>query len=68
MAFSNINRTTEVELHSKKVLVNPTDYCHYFKKHPDTFLQRKECWTCEYSDFGIDSGTPTDSGICKYER
>lgn len=65
MAFSNIDRTAEVETCEKEVAVRPTDYCYYFNKHPDTLLWRKECWTCSYSDFGIDKGAPTMNGICK---
>jgi hypothetical protein len=67
MAFSNIDRTAEVENCCRKVLVKPTDYCRFFEKHPDTFLQRKECWTCKYSDFRIETGTPTETGKCGYK-
>jgi hypothetical protein len=68
MAFSNIDRTTEVNTSFSVVLVNPTDHCHNFEKHADTLLWRKECWTCKYSNFGIETGTPTDRGICRYKR
>jgi hypothetical protein len=66
MAFSNIDRTKEVESHLAKLSVESTDYCSFYEKHPDTFLQRKECWTCKYSDFGIGNGTVTDTGVCGF--
>ena len=66
MAFSNIDRTQEVEQYRGMIEIQSTDRCRFYEKHPDTFLQRKECWTCIYSDFGITSGNPTDSGVCKY--
>ncbi len=68
MAFSNIDRTQEVERDVGAILIKSTDHCHFYEKHPDTFLQRKECWTCIYSEFGINSGNPSDTGICEYSR
>lgn len=68
MAFSNIDRTAEVDAFNQSVLIKSTDYCNYYERHPDTFLQRKECWTCIYSDFGIDTGAPTDTGRCIYKK
>ena len=67
MGFSNIDRTLETEQQGV-IQINSTDYCYFFKKHPDTFLQRKECWTCIYSEFGINSGAPSDIGICQYNK
>jgi hypothetical protein len=68
MAYSNIDRTSEVNMGKAELSVKSTDYCHYFIRHPDTFLQRKECWTCKYSDFGIETGITTDSGICRCKQ
>ena len=68
MAFSNIDRTKEVDSKQLDILIKSTDYCHYYEKHPDTILQRKECWTCKYGDFGIETGNPTDTGKCTYQR
>lgn len=69
MAFSNIDRTSQVEtLFRNELPVKSTDYCRFYVKHPDTFLQRKECWTCRYSNFGIEYGNPTDTGLCKYQE
>lgn len=67
MTFSNIDRTAEVESSFKELPVKSTDYCIYFEKHPYTFLQRKECWNCKHSDFGVESGNPTFTGICGYQ-
>jgi hypothetical protein len=67
VAFSNIDRTVEVESGFIELKVKSTDYCSYFEKHPYTFLQRKECWTCKFSDFGIESGTPACIGVCDYQ-
>ncbi len=66
MAFLSIDRTAEVEGSQYEVSVASTDYCRYYEKHPDTILQRKECWTCIYGDFGIESGKPRETGWCKY--
>jgi hypothetical protein len=66
MSFSNIDRTSDVENSQGIIPVKSTDYCCYYEKHPDTFLQRKECWTCVHSDFGIDTGNPEETGICSY--
>ena len=66
MDFSNVNRSVEVQAHCIEVSVKSTDYCCHFEKHPDTLLCKKECWTCRYSDFGIDTGMITEKGICKY--
>lgn len=68
MAFSNIDRTQEVEKKQGVVRIKSTDHCRFYEKHPDTFLQRKECWTCIYSDFGINTGNPSDTGICEYSK
>ncbi|MDF2487245.1 MAG: hypothetical protein K0R46_3413 [Herbinix sp.] len=68
MAFSNVDRTKEVEKEQGVVRIKSTDHCHYYEKHPDTFLQRKECWTCIYSDFGINTGNPSDTGVCEYNK
>ncbi|MDF2538618.1 MAG: hypothetical protein K0S76_1639 [Herbinix sp.] len=67
MSYSNLDKTTEVEGCCSAIPVKSTDYCRYFVKHPHTLLQRKECWTCRYSDFGIDTGTVNDKGICRYQ-
>ena len=66
--FSNKDRTLEVEESLEGIPVMSNDYCQYHKKHPDTFLLRKECWTCLYSDFGIDSGYPMDTGRCNLSQ
>ncbi len=66
MAFSSIDHTAEVESCQYEVIVVSTDFCRYYEKHPDTFLQRKECWTCLYSNFGIDSGKASETGSCKF--
>ncbi len=68
MAIKKNDRTVEIDLSSKDLRIHPTDYCKYFKKHPYTILWKKECWTCEYSDFGIDTGNPTDTGICRFSK
>ena len=68
MAISNIDRTQEVEKKMGLVQIKSTDHCRFYEKHPDTFLQRKECWTCIYGEFGIDTGNPSDSGICEFNR
>jgi hypothetical protein len=69
LAFSNIDRTKEVESKLEGlIIILSTDHCLYYEKHPDTFLQRRECWTCIYSEFGINSGDPSDTGICEYSR
>lgn len=67
MAFSNIDRTSEVDMCYSEILVKSTDYCNYFTKHPYTILQRKECWTCKFSNFGDESGSITDTGVCRYK-
>ena len=67
MAFSNIDRTTEVKSGGCFAVMS-TDFCYFYKKHPDTFLQRRECWTCCYAEFGIDTGYPTDTGVCKFNQ
>ncbi len=66
MAYSSIDRTREVEESRFEVVVASTDFCRHYKKHPDTFLLRKECWTCLYGDFGADSGNASESGRCTY--
>lgn len=66
MAFSSIDRTAEVESSQHEVSVASAAFCCYYEKHPDTFLQRKECWTCVYGDFGIESGKVSETGICNY--
>jgi hypothetical protein len=68
VAFSNIDRTKEVESKVGEIIINSTDHCHYYERHPDTFLNRKECWTCIYSEFGISSGNPSDTGFCEYNK
>jgi hypothetical protein len=68
MAFSNIDRTEEVDACLSETSIHSTDYCRYYEKHPDTLLQRKECWTCQYSDFGIDTGNPSDAGLCNIDK
>jgi hypothetical protein len=68
LAFSNKDRTGEIDANTKAVQIHPTDICSYYKKHPYTILWKKECWTCAYGDFGIDTGNPTDTGTCKYSR
>jgi len=68
MAFSNIDRSHEVEMKTGILQIKSTDYCRYYEKHPYTLLQRKECWTCIYSEFGISTGNPSDSGVCEYSR
>ncbi len=68
MAFSNIDRTGEVASCKKEISVESTDFCSFYKKHPDTFLQRKECWTCKYVDFGLENSIVTDTGICRFQN
>ncbi len=67
MAFSSIDHTAEVDGGQNEVSVVSTDYCSYYEKHPDTFLQRKECWTCVHGNFGIASGKVSETGICNYK-
>lgn len=68
MAFSSIDRTSEVETAGGEIQINSSDYCRYFEKHPYTLLQRKECWTCRYSDFGIETGSVGDTGVCRFHK
>lgn len=68
MAFSNKDRTKEIDMDGKELRIHPSDICTYYKKHPYTILWKKECWTCAYADFGIDSGNPTDTGSCKFSK
>jgi hypothetical protein len=67
LAFSSIDRTAEVESSQYEVTVASTDLCRYYEKHPDTFLQRKECWTCLYGNFGIESSKASETGRCNYK-
>lgn len=68
MLFQSIDRTAEIDRCSKVLTVCSTDCCNYYKKHPYTMLWKKECWTCTYGDFGVDTGTPTITGICGYKK
>lgn len=68
MVFQNKDRTAEIHQGSENLTVYPTDSCSYYKKHPYTMLWKKECWTCTYGDFGVDTGNPTDMGICRYKK
>lgn len=67
MVYLSLDKTVEVNKANIEIPVRATDYCKYFKRHPDTFLQSKECWTCVYSDFGIETGNPSECGTCKYK-
>ncbi len=66
MALSSIDRTIEVESSQAEVIIESTDFCRYYEKHPYTFLLRKECWTCRYSNFGIESGKASETGRCNF--
>ena len=68
MAFQNKDRTAEIDQGSEKFTVYPTDCCRYYKKHRYTMLWKKECWTCMYGDFGVDTGNPVDIGTCRYKK
>lgn len=68
MAFSNNERTKEIDEGVKGFQIHPTDHCTYYKKHPYTILWKKECWTCAYAEFGIDAGKPTDKGSCMFSK
>jgi hypothetical protein len=68
LIFDKTDRTAEIDRGLKKLAIRPTDFCSYYKKHPYTVLWKAECWTCKYGDFGIDTGNPTDSGLCRYEK
>lgn len=68
MEYSNVESTARLKTLCDVISVKSTDYCSYYTKHPDTFLQRKECWTCKFSDFGIDTGSPSDIGICRHGK
>ena len=68
MVFQSTDRTAEIDQGTEKLTVYPTDRCGYYKKHPYTMLWKKECWTCKYGDFGVNTGNPTDIGICKYKK
>lgn len=68
MAYLHKDRTAEVISGGCKFTVLSTDYCRFHEKHPDTILWRKECWTCKYGDFGIDTGNPTEKGVCRYYK
>ena len=68
MTAEKTNRTAQVRQGLKKLRVRPTDCCSYYKKHPYTILWKEECWTCKYGDFGIESGNPTDTGTCGYNK
>lgn len=61
-----LDRTQEVTTCCNEVPINPIDLCIYYEKHPFTFLSKKECWTCRYSDFDTDTGDSSESGVCKY--
>jgi hypothetical protein len=65
LAFSSVDHTQEVESKIEEVTVKSTDYCLHYIKHPDTFLQRRECWTCLYGDFGLEKEEPSEIGKCK---
>ena len=67
MVYISVDKTEEVNKSNVEIPVRTTDHCRYFKRHPDTFLESKECWTCSYSDFGIETGNPSECGICKYK-
>jgi hypothetical protein len=69
VSISKKDRTADVEANRNKcleIIVKSTDYCLYFKRHPYTILWRKECWTCNFSDFGIETGIPLETGRCMY--
>jgi hypothetical protein len=66
LAFSNIDRSQDIENSNSEFLVKSTDYCRYFEIHPYTILQRNECWTCKYSNFAMETGSFTDTGLCRY--
>jgi hypothetical protein len=68
VAFSNIDRALEVDSCCDEISVKSTDYCCHFVKHPYTILQRKECWTCCFSNFGSKTGSITDTGICRFHK
>lgn len=66
MAFSNLDRTEQVDSSCCELVVKSTDCCRHFRKHPYTILHRRECWTCCFSNFGTESGSITDTGICSF--
>lgn len=66
MELAYLDRTQEVDSCRNEVPINPTDQCIYYEKHPFTFLTTLECWTCRYSDFDVDPGVSTGTGVCKY--
>lgn len=68
MTISDLDRTSEVEGSCSQVPVNPYDHCVYYEKHPYTFLWTKDCWTCKYSYFDLDTGSETETGICIYQQ
>ena len=61
------DRTAEIASASGKLKIQPNDFCDAFKQDVDRLFSSRECWYCQFGDFGIYTDHPMEIGICKYQ-
>lgn len=62
------DRTNEVNRTEDRLAIGRSDFCDAFEQDPARLFSARECWYCQYGDFGIFTEHPTEKGVCSYKR
>jgi hypothetical protein len=61
------DKTNEVYRRGDRLAIGRSDFCDDFEQDPDRLFSARECWYCQYGDFGIFTEHPTQKGVCRYK-
>lgn len=62
------DRSAELRKSADSVIISRNDYCSAYTEDTERLFTRRECWYCQFGDFGIQSDHPSQMGICRYRE
>ncbi len=62
------DRTAEIGRAAKSLKIARNDCCSAYMQDVERLFTGRECWYCEYGDFGILTEHPTQYGLCRYRK
>ncbi len=66
--LQSTDHSEEITLRRLPLSVASIDRCEHFELRLNTLFNGHDCWHCKYGEFGINSDTPTEEGLCKYKE
>lgn len=46
------------------IRIERSNVCDAYEEDTERLFASRECWYCKYGDFGINTGSPTQLGVC----